>query len=186
MIPDSDIPTAKCWPPEVALGARALACLLAHLGEQEEGGPNCGPVVEWAVGRWTHQHPDGSGWAMWCAGAACSAFLDAGSAQIREIGSLSVPRLWQRCVEHQLVLLDVHAAELLPGDLVFFDHLVHEPGQAPRWSVLAHVGLVEKLVGTVLHTVEGNSGNAVARQMYDLDGTHPTKVRIHGYARVVR
>ena len=52
--------------------------------------------------------------------------------------------------------------EFLPaeGDLVFFDH----DGD----GISNHVGLVEKVRDGILHTIEGNAGNAVRRVEYEL------------------
>ena len=47
-----------------------------------------------------------------------------------------------------------------PGDLVFFDH--------ENDGIVDHVGLVEKVEDTDMITIEGNSGDAVARNEYEL------------------
>ncbi len=46
------------------------------------------------------------------------------------------------------------AASPAPGDVVYF---VHGRG---------HIGIVERVVGDVLVTIEGNAGNAVTRRTY--------------------
>lgn len=56
------------------------------------------------------------------------------------------------------------------GDIVFFD--ANGNGQAD------HVGLVERVSGNMLYTVEGNAGDAVARGCYRLDDA-----RLFGYGR---
>ncbi|MDR1002428.1 MAG: CHAP domain-containing protein [Oscillospiraceae bacterium] len=48
-----------------------------------------------------------------------------------------------------------------PGDIVFFD-----------WSHDGrpqHVGIVERIEGEVVHTIEGNTSDMVARRSYRLD-----------------
>lgn len=52
-----------------------------------------------------------------------------------------------------------------PGDQIFFNNY-------------AHTGIVEKIVGTVVHTVEGNTSNMVARRTYTLGSS-----KIDGYGR---
>lgn len=60
------------------------------------------------------------------------------------------------------------------GDIVIFDWQGHNKGWAD------HIGLVEKVVGNIVHTIEGNSGSPsqVRRQQYAYDDN-----RIVGYAR---
>jgi cell wall-associated NlpC family hydrolase len=50
-----------------------------------------------------------------------------------------------------------------PGDIIFFDW-----GQD---GVSDHVGIVEYVEGEVVHTVEGNTSNSVARRSYRLDSS---------------
>jgi hypothetical protein len=55
-----------------------------------------------------------------------------------------------------------------PGDLIFFDW---EPD-----GVADHVGIVERVEGEYVHTIEGNSSDSVRRRTYRLDSN-----RIFGY-----
>jgi len=48
-----------------------------------------------------------------------------------------------------------------PGDIIFFDW--EQDGNSD------HVGIVEYVEGEVVHTVEGNTSNSVARRSYRLD-----------------
>ncbi|MCL2663876.1 MAG: CHAP domain-containing protein [Oscillospiraceae bacterium] len=55
-----------------------------------------------------------------------------------------------------------------PGDLIFFD-----------WQgdgIVDHVGIVERVEGNTVHTIEGNSSDSVRRRSYSLDSN-----RIFGY-----
>lgn len=55
-----------------------------------------------------------------------------------------------------------------PGDLIFFD-----------WQsdgIVDHVGIVERVEGNYVHTIEGNSSDSVRRRSYRLDS-----IRIFGY-----
>lgn len=58
-----------------------------------------------------------------------------------------------------------------PGDLIYFDWNGGGTGSH-------HVGLVEKLEGTTVHTIEGNSNDRLAKRTYDL-----TSIYISGYGQ---
>lgn len=134
------------------LADRAFAKLFLHYGEKETG-PNMGPVVGWAMQPWSKTKPDETGWAAWCAAAVCTAYLEAGSKQMQEIGSTNANTLW-----HHLIKLgqasppsDSMAPRL--GDLVFFEHLGN----------VYHVGLVKEYQPNTktLITLEGNSNDTI-------------------------
>jgi hypothetical protein len=55
-----------------------------------------------------------------------------------------------------------------PGDIIFFDW---DGDGTPD-----HVGIVERVEGNIVHTIEGNSSDSVRRRSYSLDNH-----RIHGY-----
>jgi cell wall-associated NlpC family hydrolase len=50
----------------------------------------------------------------------------------------------------------------MSGDIIFFDW--------EQDGVSDHVGIVEYVEGEVVHTVEGNTSNSVARRSYRLAG----------------
>lgn len=58
-----------------------------------------------------------------------------------------------------------HTSNPQPGDQIFF-------------SNYAHTGIVEKIIGSVVHTIEGNTSNMVARRTYTLGSSG-----IDGYGR---
>jgi hypothetical protein len=58
-----------------------------------------------------------------------------------------------------------YTADPQPGDQIFFNNY-------------AHTGIVEKVEGSVVHTIEGNTGNQVARRTYTLGSSS-----IDGYGR---
>lgn len=58
-----------------------------------------------------------------------------------------------------------HTSNPKPGDQIFFNNY-------------AHTGIVEKIVGNVVHTIEGNTSNQVARRTYTLGSSS-----IDGYGR---
>lgn len=184
--------TDKAWPPPPQvpqwLGETALKVLLSHLGEKEQGGRNRGPVVEWACRRWLskarYEEMLASGELLWCAGAVCSAFDEAGSQAIHEVASLSCATLWGNCQRrgYTFGLLDPQL-QMVPGDIVFTD--------ADKDGRPGHVAIVERAEGDRLHVVSGNSGpdpgpgqrrqaDRVARSTCVLDE------RIFGFARLVR
>lgn len=55
-----------------------------------------------------------------------------------------------------------------------------QPGDQIFFNSYAHTGIVEKIVGTVVHTIEGNTSNMVARRTYTLGSS-----TIDGYGRPV-
>ena len=146
---------------EEPIPQKAVAILKAKLGQHEEGGNNEGPIVEWAISRWTHQKPDGTGWARWCAGAVCTALAEAGSQLILQVGSLSVRVLWRNLYEQGLVYFKSPSLDhpknsrILPqqGDLVFFGK-----------DYPAHVALLDEYDGIrhTLKTIEGNVKDSVS------------------------
>ena len=59
------------------------------------------------------------------------------------------------------------------GDLIFFDW--------ERDGIVDHVGFVEKVEGTIVHTIEGNSNSCVERREYELFDK-----RIDGYGAMIK
>ena len=106
--------------PSLSIPERAVEILKSHLGKHEEGGENMGPIVEWAMKPWSHVKPDQTGWAEWCAAAACTAYLEAGSQRIQKLASLSVALFYRHLYSAGLVYFP-HRSSILPqrGDLVF-------------------------------------------------------------------
>lgn len=143
------------------LAKNALDILTRRIGAHELAA-NQGPIVDWAIENWTNRIADGSGWAKWCAGAVCTAYLEAGSESIKRFGSLNVDTLFSRLQANNLCF-DLSTRNPKPGDLIFLRSL-----KDIRANDLNHVGLVEKIDGKRVFTVEGNSSNAVRRREYDL------------------
>ena len=114
------------------LKTKAFSVLLSQLG-QKETGKNTGPVVEWAMSPWSKVKPDNTGWAEWCAAAVCTAYLEAGSKQIKSLASTNAATLFSRLKKLRQIILP-GGNEPEKGDLVFFSH-------AGR---IGHVGLVER------------------------------------------
>ena len=51
----------------------------------------------------------------------------------------------------------------VPGDIIFFNWDGDQSGGAD------HVGIVERVEGEVVHTIEGNTSDSCARRSYRLD-----------------
>ncbi len=139
----------------------------SKIGMREEGGENRGEIVEWALRPWSKAEV--GTWAEWCAAFVCTCYYEAGSSQIRKVGTTSVPNLWQRCLQHGLAW--VHETEQIltlpkPGDIIFF-------------KGFGHIGLVDHLYADTIYTIEGNHGDAVAEGEYNLRSS-----TIHGFARI--
>jgi len=132
---------------------RAVQILQSHLGEHEIDDENMGPIVDWAIEHWTQRKADVTGWAKWCAGAVCTAYLEAGSRFIRQVASLDVAVLFRNLYTAGDVFFRPRSS-MVPkvGDLVFFglNHPTH---------VELCISFDEKTNKAI--TVGGNVSNAV-------------------------
>lgn len=148
------------------LSERAFLQFYNHLGEKETGN-NTGPVVEWAIAPWSKAKPDSSGWAQWCAAAVCTAYLEAGSSQIKDIASTNANTLWERLVRRGQAYHLTPSSQPKIGDLVFFEH----------HGKIYHVGLVKHYnpVTKQLITLEGNANDSVRLC---------ERVSFHGFASI--
>lgn len=156
----------------MSINLKALQILSGHLGEKETA-PNQGPIVDWAIHNWTNKAVDESGWAKWCAGAVCTAYLEAGSSIIKSIGSLSVNTLFNRLSKLNLCYANQLARNIEQGDLVFF----RKSNSAE--TTLVHVGLVYSIGKTDILVIEGNSHNSVRINSYPINDD-----RIYSYAYI--
>ncbi len=154
--------------PSQSFPQKALAVAKSKLGMKEEGGPNQGPIVEWSMRPWT-KAPLGN-WAKWCAGFVCTCYLEAGSPLIRKYASLEVSKLWSKLDRAG------YTWDYIPTP----SQKLPEPGDLFFTKGFSHVGLVESVEGNILHTVEGNHQDQVARAQRSL-----TSVKIHGFARLL-
>ena len=101
----------------------------------------------------------------WCANEC--GYLDAGV--IPKFASCSIGIQWFR----ERGLWQDRSYEPRPGDLIFFDWDDEDEGQD---GAADHVGIVEKVEGGIVYTVEGNSGNACRERQYAIGHTE-----IYGY-----
>ena len=91
----------------------------------------------------------------WCANEC--GYLDAGV--IPRFASCSIGLQWFR----ERGLWRDHSYEPRPGDLIFFDWDDEDEGQD---GAADHVGIVEKVDGGIVYTVEGNSGDSCRENRY--------------------
>lgn len=144
--------TDRTWPP-LPIGVRAIRVLEARLGQEEKPkGSNQGDIVRWACERWLSSAEFEAAYEegiKWCAGAVCSAFVEAGSQEIKAVASLSCDTLWKRITQDRPDRKVKHGQEQ-PGDLYFLGSV----------GDLTHVGLVVE-PGERLKTISGNKGDGV-------------------------
>jgi len=161
----------------MTLAETAVRILLSHVGE-EETAQNVGPIVTWAVERFTHHRPEDplngrEGWAAWCAGSIGRAYLEATEelgldpAPIHDAWSLECDTLWARHYSKGWAWLwsptGPNARQPQAGDVIF---LITQLGGKSRYHHtgepdLRHVRLVTEVAGEVVRYVEGNGGNSV-------------------------
>lgn len=150
-------------PIDESLPERAYYKLLQHMGEKETL-PNRGPVVEWAISRFTKRKA--GSWSSWCAGAVCTSYLEAGSEQMKELGSLSVQTLYDRM--KKMGLLYLSEENVLPkesprlGDLVFFGEKENLHHVALFCEIHHTTDADQRILKTYVSTLDGNHNNQVA------------------------
>ncbi|GIW72830.1 MAG: hypothetical protein KatS3mg102_2372 [Planctomycetota bacterium] len=164
-VPRADYQTPGPVPPgrPVAPGRTnrigALQAALTQIGVREASGNNDGvPARRYSGGR---EVP-------WCANFVSWAFRQAGTPLPGNQWSLGSCDYMMNQLKQNGVWFDRGQGMPQPGDIIMFGR----PGDA------THVGIVERVEGGRVYTVEGNSGNRVARRSYDLDSS-----RILGYGR---
>ncbi len=150
-----------------SLAARIVEAAANAVGLEEKGGPNKGPPVDlFAGGR---QEP-------WCAHFAATLFRDEGCPLPGDIEPTrddanpiaNVKQMWRR-----LNLAGLAVEVPLPGDVIIFNSR-GDSDQGGGW----HCGIVSVVDGEHIQTIEGNSGDKVARRLYRV-----TDSRIAGYGR---
>ena len=96
-----------------------------------------------------------------------SGYLDTGV--IPRFASCSIGLQWFR----ERGLWQDRSYEPRPGDLIFFDWDDEDEGQD---GAADHVGIVEKVDGGIVYTVEGNSGDSCRENRYAIG-----RYEIYGY-----
>jgi hypothetical protein len=150
-------------------GLAALEVALGEIGKGEVGADNAGPVV--AMYQGVDPGDDGSNLGSWCAGFVGWCIEQAAA----QIGTLTVPRIsWARSLMSRIRRRGRAVTVPVAGDIVLFER--GDPGGS------SHIGIVERVEGNSLHTVEGNTGRPpalVRRRHHRLDSD-----RIIGFARL--
>lgn len=142
-------------------GLQALRAAQSQIGVREASGNNDGlPSQRYSGGR---NQP-------WCADFVSWSFRQTGHelpGNQRRLAGVSY-------MESQMKAAGkLHKETPKPGDIIFFRNRMASDKGSGR-----HVGIVEKVEGGRVFTIEGNSGNSVRRRSYPLDAT-----KITGYAR---
>jgi hypothetical protein len=124
--------------------AAALAWAVDQLGQTEHPpGSNRGPFVQFCQARtWLK----GSGWP-WCAAFAVTAIMEGGGLDYPD----KTAGAWDLLTRGAKRGWAVGASQAIPGDLVVFN------------IGSGHVGVVEQIKGGRVISIDGNSGDAVAR-----------------------
>lgn len=148
--------------PASGAGLRALQAAQSQVGVREATGNNDGvPAQRYSNGR---REP-------WCANFVAWSFQQAGTPLPGNQRSLASVQY----MEDQMKRTgQFHRGTPQPGDIIFFANR----GASDRGGG-RHVGIVERVENGRVHTVEGNSSNAVRRRSYSLNDP-----RISGYGRV--
>lgn len=138
---------------------KALEIAKSKVGMHEQGGPNQGEIVEWAMKPWSKVKP--GSWAEWCAAFVCTCYWEAGSILVKKYGSTNVKTLWKNMQKIGVAWENYGTPSQKmpePGDLVFF-------------KGLNHVGMVESYDASTktVHVIEGNSNDQVKRDQRPLE-----------------
>ncbi len=145
-------------------GAKALAAAQSQVGVREASGNNDGlPSRRYAGGR---REP-------WCADFVSWCFRQTGMPLPGNQRSLASVQHMENQMKKAGKFIPSGAAPPKPGDIIFFKNR----GRSDRGGG-RHVGIVEKVVNGKVYTIEGNSGNRVARRSYAVGNG-----RISGYGR---
>jgi hypothetical protein len=148
-------------PPGGAPNSRALAMAQSQVGIREASGNNDGiPAQRYSNGR---REP-------WCANFVAWTFRESGNPLPGNQRSLASVQY----MEDQMKKAGrFHTGTPQPGDVIFFKNRGDSDSGPGR-----HVGIVEKVENGRIYTIEGNSGNQVARRSYPIG--HP---RVAGFGR---
>jgi len=144
-------------------GAKALAAAQSQVGVREASGNNDGlPSQRYANGR---REP-------WCADFVSWCFRQTGQPLPGNQRSLASVQHMEDQMKKAGKFLPSGAGQPKPGDIIFFKNRSSGGGSG------RHVGIVEKVEGGKVYTIEGNSSNRVARRSYAVGNG-----RISGYGR---
>lgn len=137
--------------PSFAGAGSIVAIAQAELGTHEIDSCNCGPIQKYG----------GSPGQPWCAFFASWVYRKAGY-NMPSIGSAR--GLYDWFGKNQIAFRKEDGTPQ-PGDIVYFNH--------------SHTGIVESYENGILHTIEGNTSDMVARRSYNLSNNSD----IEGFGR---
>lgn len=151
-------------PTGTGAGPRALSLAASQVGVREATGNNDGlPAQRYSNGR---KEP-------WCANFVAWTFRQSGNPLPGNQRSLASVQNMEDEMKKAGKFFPRGSGTPKPGDVIFFGNR----GQSDRGPG-RHVGIVDRVENGKVYTIEGNSGNAVARRSYDLNNA-----RITGYGR---
>lgn len=200
-MPESDVPTTPGMPSP--LETRVLEEGRALLGQSETEGDNWGPVVRTVASPFLSPERlatfapgmKRAGKLQWCALFACYCWwkatmppqppgrppLPPSASWFHRFADSEVSDLWQRLGDEGWVW-EKGGKDPQPADLLFFVKVDPRTGAALRKPddspAFRHVGLVQRVEGGDLVSLEGNAGSAVRERRY-----HLSEVQIFGFGR---
>lgn len=164
----------KVSPEETALRMKLVETAESYLGANEADGSHQ-PIID----RYNAHEPLAVGYTVQYTDSWCSTFVSCISIQCgyteiiptecgcqRHIGLFQELGTWEE--EDQQIPL--------PGDLIFYDWDVKNPGESTGWS--DHVGIVVGTKWPFIKTIEGNYEDAVSYRYLLM-----TDIQIRGYAK---
>lgn len=149
------------------LATKALELAQSQIGVQEiPKNSNAGPAVE----KYLKSVGLGKGYS-WCMAFVYWSVKEA-SKQLAVTNPLEktggVLKMWNECQELRV------SGNPQPGDIMILDY-----GKG-----LGHTGMVEKVEGNVIHTIEGNTNDEGSREGYEVCRRTRSKSMIKGFLRV--
>jgi hypothetical protein len=162
--PDATEPAAGAFRADrpSAAGGMALEAARSQVGVREATGNNDGlPAQRFSNGR---REP-------WCANFVAWSFRQSGHPLPGNQRSLASVQYMEDQMKAAGRFTPRNQAQPRPGDIIFFSNR----GDSDRGGG-RHVGIVDRVENGRVYTIEGNSGNQVARRSYPLGAT-----RISGY-----
>lgn len=110
----------------------------------------------------------------WCACTVSTAFIKANATDLIGGTECGVERFVEDCFKPAGIWIEDENITPLPGDIICFNW----GGTHPNTGWADHIGIVEYVEGSVIHTIEGNSGGYCRRKTYPIGYNE-----IRGFAR---
>ena len=100
----------------------------------------------------------------WCAAFAMNILEEAGVLDLEGLENRNYTPTIMAWAQEKGIWAEAGSYEPKPGDAVMFDW---DGDKTPN-----HIGIVEKVENGSVHTIEGNTGDSVARKSYDLSSSY--------------